>query len=78
MRSTQWEARSPRRGLKPPHLPAAGILVLEGPHQPPREAHAGDREQEGKAATLRAHLTWMLSAIHTGADHNLTGANNAE
>lgn len=67
------EARSPRCRLKLPQLPVAGILVLEGPHQPPREAHAGDREQEGKAAALRDHLTWMLSVIHTEANHNLTG-----
>lgn len=55
-------------------LPVTDILVLEGPHQPPREEHAGDGEQERTAAARPDHLTWMLSVIHTGADYSLTGA----
>lgn len=49
-------------------------MVLEGPHQRPREARTGDGEQEGTAAAGRDHLTWMLSVIHAGADYSLTGA----
>lgn len=50
-----------------------GILVLERPHENPRDAHTGDGEQEGTAAARRDHLTWMLLVIHNGADYSLTG-----